>query len=79
MHEDSAPTLALVLGSVEVSSAAGSLVEFLQELQKTRLCYLHALLEGSGGADRSTGSDVDEGGFLVGTKLKSEVPNHCQS
>lgn len=57
-------------GIVEVSFAAGSLVEFLQELQKTRLCYLHAVLEESGVADRSIGSHMDEGGFLKGTKVK---------
>lgn len=54
-------------GSVEFSFAAGSLVELLQELQKT-LCYLHALLEDSID-DRSTGSDTDEEGFLMGTKV----------
>lgn len=70
MHKDTAPTLAFTLGSVEVSFAAESLVEFLLELQKTRLCHLCVLLEESGVADRSTGSDVDEGGFLRGTKVK---------
>lgn len=70
MHKDNAPTLAFMLGSVEVSFVAGRLVELLQELQKTRLCYLHALLEESGVADRSIGSEMDEGGFLKGTKVK---------